>query len=237
MLGPTPYKTDKMVPWNYGGEIYYHGVKQIEQIAEEESSEEDNPDISNIAGTRKITRSGRIFSPEIAPPTTVFGPAAIPKITPVTVPTSVPSNNDNTIPIYTSAAEKKGKNVQEESVLTKAHSLVIPETSQKEMEEILKIIKKSDYNMVEQLGQTPSKISMLALLLCSEAHAKALIIFLKTAHVPQETSVDQFEDCVASLTADNGLGFFVADLTPKERNTMMPCTCLSSARALLWPMF
>ena len=28
------------------------------------------------------------------------------------------------------------------------------------------------------------KISMLSLLLCSEAHAKALIAFLKTAHVP-----------------------------------------------------
>src|ERR1051325_1953180 len=40
------------------------------------------------------------------------------------------------------------------------------------MEEIPKIIKKSDYNIVEQLGQNPSKISMLALLLCSKAHAK-----------------------------------------------------------------
>ena len=58
---------------------------------------------------------------------------------------------------------------------------------------------------------------MLALLLCSEAHAKALVKFLKTAHVPQETSVDQFQDCVASLTADNGLGFSDADLTPRGR--------------------
>ena len=95
--------------------------------------------------------------------------------------------------------------------------MVIPETSKKEMDEILKIIKKSDYDVVEKLGQTPSKISMLALLLCSEAHAKAFIRFLKTAHVPQETSADQFQDCVASLTADNGLGFSDADLTPKGR--------------------
>ena len=64
------------------------------------------------------------------------------------------------------------------------------ESSKKEIEEILKIIKKNDYNVVEQLGQTPSKISMLSLLLCSEAHAKALIAFLKTAHVPQKTSAD-----------------------------------------------
>ena len=71
--------------------------------------------------------------------------------------------------------------------------------------------------MVEQLGQTPSKISMLSLLLCSEAHEKALIAFLKTAHVPQETSADNSKDCVASLTADNGMGFSDADLTPKGR--------------------
>ena len=59
---------------------------------------------------------------------------------------------------------------------------------------------------------------MLALLLCFEAHAKALVKILKTAHVPQETSVDQFEDCVASLIADNGLSFLDADLMPRGRN-------------------
>ena len=55
------------------------------------------------------------------------------------------------------------------------------DTSKQEMEEVLKIIQKSDYKIVEQLGQTPSKISMLSLLLCSEAHAQALVKFLKSA--------------------------------------------------------
>src|SRR3954467_13152860 len=86
------------------------------------------------------------------------------------------------------------------------------------MEEILKIICKSDYNIVEQLGHTASKISMLSLLKYSEAHAKALMKFLKAAHVPQEISVDQFENCVASLTVDNGLGFSDADSTPAGKN-------------------
>ena len=36
--------------------------------------------------------------------------------------------------------------------------------------------------------------------------------------MPQETSTDQFKDCVASLIADNGLGFSDADLTAKGRN-------------------
>ena len=58
---------------------------------------------------------------------------------------------------------------------------------------------------------------MFTLLLCSEAHAKALVKFHKSAHVPQETIVDQFENCVASLTTDNGLGFSDMDLTSKGR--------------------
>ena len=37
------------------------------------------------------------------------------------------------------------------------------------------------------------------------------------AHVPQETSADQFQECVASLTVDNGLGFSDTDLIIKGR--------------------
>src|ERR1051325_10718760 len=59
---------------------------------------------------------------------------------------------------------------------------------------------------------------MLALLLCSEAHVKALVKFLKNAHIPQDTNADQFEGCIANLTANNDLGFSDADLTPAGRN-------------------
>ena len=111
------------------------------------------------------------------------------------------------LPPVAESSNARGKGITGEPSQTEAPRKIIVEAYRQEIEEILKIIKKSDYNVVEQLGQTPSKISMLSLLLCSEAHAKALIAFLKTAHVPQETSADQFKDCVASLTADNGLGF------------------------------
>ena len=38
MPGPILYKSNKSIPWNYGGDIFYHGVKQIEST--EESSED-----------------------------------------------------------------------------------------------------------------------------------------------------------------------------------------------------
>ena len=59
---------------------------------------------------------------------------------------------------------------------------------------------------------------MLDLLLCSGAYTQALMKFLKTAHVPQEVSADQFGSYVASLTTETGLGFSDADLTPEGRN-------------------
>ena len=70
-----------------------------------------------------------------------------------------------------------------------------------EFEELMKIIKRSDYKIVEQLNQTPSKISILSLLLCSESHRNALMKILGTAFVPQEIFVNQLEGVVAGITA------------------------------------
>ncbi|KAI5444251.1 hypothetical protein KIW84_012756 [Lathyrus oleraceus] len=44
-----------------------------------------------------------------------------------------------------------------------------------EVDELQRIIKRSDYRVVEQLNQTPSKISMLSILMCLEDHRDALI--------------------------------------------------------------
>ena len=144
---------------------------------------------SKIVQPPKITRSGRIFSPEIAPPKAVSGPVIIPIIvappkaipSPTIISTNTPTDKAVTTPVITPTdthaaklTETQRKGVLVESVKTKTQSLAIPETSRKEMEEILKIIKRSDYDVFEQLGKTPSKISMLDLLLCAEAHAKAL---------------------------------------------------------------
>ena len=61
--GPIPYTSDKVVPWNYGVDVYYHGIKQ------ELKNEEADTNVSNIVGASKVTRSGRLFSSEISPPT------------------------------------------------------------------------------------------------------------------------------------------------------------------------
>ncbi|XP_050914741.1 uncharacterized protein LOC127129632 [Lathyrus oleraceus] len=74
-----------------------------------------------------------------------------------------------------------------------------------EVDEFLRIIKKSGYRVVDQLNQTPSKISMLSLLMCSEAHRDALVKFLRTSHVPQAISVCQFEGVVNNIATSLSL--------------------------------
>ena len=104
------------------------------------------------------------------------------------------------------AAKAKGKQVANEG--TSAPQVGSEPTFVKDVDELLRIIKKSDYKVVDQLIQTPSKISILSLLLCSEAHREALLKVLNTAYVPQEISVNQLEGIVANVHASNGLGFY-----------------------------
>ena len=81
------------------GDVYYHGVKQ-DQLADEDSVfEKADPDIGNIVGTKKISRSGRVFSPEIAPPKTVNCPVIIPAFVPVETTTTFPMVTPTDTPI------------------------------------------------------------------------------------------------------------------------------------------
>ena len=63
MPGPVSYVSDKAVPWNYGGELYYQGKKVTTQRFEEDKYEEEKPAVLDIVSKSRITHSGRIFSP------------------------------------------------------------------------------------------------------------------------------------------------------------------------------
>ncbi|XP_050909747.1 uncharacterized protein LOC127123585 [Lathyrus oleraceus] len=81
--------------------------------------------------------------------------------------------------------------------------------------EFPRIIKKSDYNILNQLHQTPSKISILSLLMSSLTHRIALQILLAQAHVAHDTTIDQFDGIIANITTCNNLSFSSEDL-PKD---------------------
>ncbi|XP_039685658.1 uncharacterized protein [Medicago truncatula] len=87
-----------------------------------------------------------------------------------------------------------------------------------EFDEILKLIKKSEYKVVDQLMQTPSKISIMSLLLNSEAHKDALMKVLEQAFVDYDVMVGQFGGIVGNITACNNLSFSDEELPAEGRN-------------------
>ncbi|KAI5409648.1 hypothetical protein KIW84_055187 [Lathyrus oleraceus] len=193
--GPLPFTSERAIPWHYGGSVYTHDHRveqplQVEEVQDQRSESEVEIKDPAVDNVDGIGRFTRSGR--------LFSP-------PVTQPDNVKA-----------AAKTKGKQVVNEG--TSAPQAGSERTFAKDVDELLRIIKKSDYKVVDQLIQTPSKISILSLLLCSEAHKEALLKVLNAAYVPQEISVNQLEGVVANVHASNGLGFTDSDLTPAGRN-------------------
>ncbi|GAU51898.1 hypothetical protein TSUD_416830, partial [Trifolium subterraneum] len=85
-------------------------------------------------------------------------------------------------------------------------------------DEVLKMIKRSEYKIVDQLLQTPSKISILSLLLNSDAHREALMKVLDQAYVDHDVTLGQFGSIVGNVTACNNLSFSDEELPEKGRD-------------------
>lgn len=83
------------------------------------------------------------------------------------VPT--PSNNNNE-----SSSKAQGKQEVNED---QGNNATQKETRANEVGEFLRLVKKSDYKVVDQLNQTPLNIYMLALIMSYEAHREALMKF------------------------------------------------------------
>ena len=94
------------------------------------------------------------------------------------------------------------------------------------MDDIFKIIKMSGYIIVDQLLQTPSKISILSLLMNSAAHKESLMRVLDQAFVESDIPVDQFRSVVGNITSCNNLSFCNDELPDEGRITVWPSTSL-----------
>src|ERR1051325_7209136 len=91
----------------------------------------------------------------------------------------------------------------------------------KPSDETLKIIKRSDYKVVDQLSQTPAKISILSLLKSSEAHKMALLKFLDNSYVAEDITINQLDVSISSLNDGSCLSFTDADLHSNGGNHNM----------------
>ena len=71
--------------------------------------------------------------------------------------------------------------------------------------------------MVDQLNRMPARVSLLELLMHSNARWKLLMKILNGAHVEQNLSLDKFEGIVSHITANNYLTFTEEEIPSEGR--------------------
>lgn len=205
------------MPWRYDTTAYVGG-KEVQFV---------DTGIINIARIGDMTRIRCVFSLKythrVSPSPTVVPPKEkFPYVPPPHAGASDPATQImTTIPTVTKViADKvvesepsKGKGLVNEDKQVEGYKKGI---SVEEGQEFLKLIKKSDFKIIDQLGQTPYKISILSLLMSSKDHRKALLKVLNADHVMQDIIIDQFDDVGANITANRCLGFNEAELPPKR---------------------
>lgn len=100
---------------------------------------------------------------------------------------------------------KKGK--EKVSEVPVSGEVIKKAVTEEKIAEFLKVLKKSEYSVVEQLNRMPAQISILGLLMASEVHRSALIKILNEAHVPTDITPDTFQHMVGQVLASNVITF------------------------------
>ncbi|XP_071912328.1 uncharacterized protein [Coffea arabica] len=88
-----------------------------------------------------------------------------------------------------------------------------PFVSENEAVDFLKMLKRSEYKIVEQLDRMSAQISFLNLLLTSELHREALLKTLNEVRVPKDILVDKCSNIVENVLAANHITFSIDGLT------------------------
>ncbi|KAI5444932.1 hypothetical protein KIW84_013274 [Lathyrus oleraceus] len=178
--GPVPYSSNKVVPYRYN-------VVMLEDGKEVSLPSTYVLSISDISG---VTRSGRVFSAPPKPHEDFVGKAVVNPAGPVGT-----SSNNTVVKGVDPVVDKTVK-----APVLVGQSGVIREDG----DEMLRLIKRSEYNVVDQLLQTPSKISVLSLLMNSKPRREALQRVLDVAYVDYDITIEQFDSIVANINAYTG---------------------------------
>ncbi|XP_052477169.1 uncharacterized protein LOC128032582 [Gossypium raimondii] len=103
----------------------------------------------------------------------------------------------------------KGKTlkVEHKKKIARLESLVNEPVTENEAKEFLKLLKHSEYSVVEQLHKQPARISVLPLLFSLETHRSALMKVLNETYVADDISVNKLDRLVSNLSANNFIFF------------------------------
>ncbi|XP_027155753.1 uncharacterized protein LOC113756186 [Coffea eugenioides] len=87
-----------------------------------------------------------------------------------------------------------------------------PAVTEREAWDFLKRIKRSEYNVVEQLNKMSAQIFILDLLFTSDLHRDVLLEVLTKARIPKDISVDNFSHVVGNVLTAKQITFFDEEL-------------------------
>ncbi|RDX77535.1 hypothetical protein CR513_42318, partial [Mucuna pruriens] len=93
---------------------------------------------------------------------------------------------------------------------------------EEEAREFLKVIRHSEYELLDQMHKTPDCISLLLLLINSKSHRELLLKILNEAHVPQDIMPAKFEGIINNITTSHHLSFSEEEVSDEGRNHNQP---------------
>ncbi|KAJ9170559.1 hypothetical protein P3X46_018658 [Hevea brasiliensis] len=235
-----PITNTHAIPWNYNFQVFTQGA----------SSSTPAPSLASPPPPPKPC-----FTPHEHFRMTYAGPttSATPQVNPQPVTTTKPSSLEQEVEFITRSGrcygneereKRKGKvkmgessrNTEEE--VEKAGE-VDPAGHKEEEELLLQIMKKSEYDVVEQLRKTPARISLLSLILSSEVHRQALQRILDQAFVNPDITPGQFEKIVEQIQASSFVAFSEEEIDPaglghnKPLHVTMKCKGCIVAKVLI----
>ncbi|KAL5124197.1 hypothetical protein HKD37_02G004641 [Glycine soja] len=155
---PFLYKNSHTVPWRYAPPSERKdGAIDISLLSAK---------VTNITGLSGMTRSGRVFAPPDLPtqPANAKGKAMMTE-----------GQNVKVIPAPDEDVPMKGLSEGRDGCDKK-------EVSLEEAGEFLCIIQQSEFKVIEQHNKTPTRVSLLKLLMSSEPHRALLVKVLNEAH-------------------------------------------------------
>ena len=157
--------------------------------------------VTNISGTSRMTHSGWIFTePELL------------------VRSKDPKGK---VKADMGESDKAGMTLDDEVLVGKiaeeGNDFRKKGISAEEAIEFPRIIRQSEFKVIEQLNKTPARISLLGLLMNSEPYRALLVKILNEAHVAQDISVEGFGGIINNITTNNYLTFTDEEILVKGR--------------------
>jgi hypothetical protein len=84
--------------------------------------------------------------------------------------------------------------------------------------EFLRIMKRSEFNIIEQLKKTPARVSIMELILTSEPHRRSILKVLNEAFVTKDITTEGMENLVGRIQALSTITFSEGEIDPEGTN-------------------